>query len=117
VLHLDGKTAFTTDSYVVTPLFFRGGDIGRLSVCGTVNDLLMMGAVPEYISAGFIIEEGMDLCALEDIVISMSQTAEEAGVTVVTGDTKVIEGKGGLYIKMQHSGIFHPSESGIVEVL
>lgn len=92
------KIAITTDSFVVTPLFFNGGDIGRLAVCGTVNDLLMRGAVPKYITSAFIIEEGADTKTLERIAKSMAETAVEAGVTVVAGDTKVIEGNGGVYI-------------------
>ena len=92
------KIAVTTDSFVVTPLIFKGGDIGRLSVCGTVNDLLMRGAVPKYITSAFIIEEGADIETLEKIVCSMAETAKEAGVTVICGDTKVIEGNGGIYI-------------------
>lgn len=92
------KIAITTDSFVVTPLFFKGGDIGRLAVCGTVNDLLMRGAKAKYITSAFIIEEGADTEELEKIVYSMAQTAKEAGVIVVAGDTKVIEGKGGIYI-------------------
>lgn len=105
VIELHGKAAFTTDSFVVTPLFFKGGDIGKLAVCGTVNDLLMMGAVPRYLSAGFIIEEGMDSETLETIVSSMAETAKQAGVSIVAGDTKVIEGKGGLYINTAGIGI------------
>ncbi|WP_290911535.1 hydrogenase expression/formation protein HypE [Eubacterium sp.] len=92
------KIAITTDSFVVTPLFFNGGDIGRLAVCGTVNDLLMRGAVPKYITSAFIIEEGADTKTLERIAKSMAETAAEAGVTVVAGDTKVVEGNGGVYI-------------------
>lgn len=92
------KIAVTTDSFVVTPLFFKGGDIGRLSVCGTVNDLLMRGAVPKYITSAFIIEEGADADDLKRIAQSMAETAKEAGVIVVAGDTKVIEGSGGVYI-------------------
>ncbi len=93
-----GKIAITTDSFVVTPLFFNGGDIGRLAVCGTANDLLMRGAVPKYITSAFIIEEGADTETLERIAKSMADTAAEAGVCVVAGDTKVIEGNGGIYI-------------------
>lgn len=93
-----GKIAITTDSFVVTPLFFKGGDIGRLAVCGTVNDLLMRGAVPKYITSAFIIEEGADTETLEAIASSMAKTANEAGVCIVAGDTKVIEGNGGVYI-------------------
>ncbi|MCH5213346.1 MAG: hydrogenase expression/formation protein HypE, partial [Oscillospiraceae bacterium] len=92
------KIAVTTDSFVVTPLFFRGGDIGRLAVCGTVNDLLMRGATPKYITSAYIIEEGADTELLSAIADSMAKTAEEAGVTVIAGDTKVIGGSGGVYI-------------------
>ena len=93
-----GRIAVTTDSFVVTPLVYRGGDIGRLCVCGTVNDLLMRGAVPRYLTCGFILEEGLEISLLEKIVRSMAQTAAEAGVQIIAGDTKVVEGKGGLYI-------------------
>lgn len=93
-----GRIAVTTDSFVVTPLVFRGGDIGRLCVCGTVNDLLMRGAVPKYLTCGFILEEGLATELLRKIVRSLSETAREAGVTIIAGDTKVVEGKGGLII-------------------
>lgn len=85
------RLAFTTDSYVVQPLFFPGGDIGRLAVCGTVNDLAMSGAQALFVSAGFIIEEGFPMADLERIAGSMAQAAREAGVEIVTGDTKVVE--------------------------
>ncbi len=98
VLTVKERIAFTTDSFVVTPMFFKGGDIGKVAVCGTVNDLLMMGANPKYLTAGFIIEEGADLNELERIAASMAAAAKEAGVEIVAGDTKVIEGKGGIYI-------------------
>ena len=88
------RLAVTTDSFVVTPYFFPGGDIGRLSVCGTVNDLLMSGAVPKYLTCGCILEEGMDLDDLDTIIKSMADTAREAGVTIITGDTKVVEKRG-----------------------
>lgn len=103
------KIAITTDSFVVTPLIFNGGDIGRLSVCGTVNDLLMRGAVPKYITSSFIIEQGADTQTLEKIAQSMADTAREANVTVVCGDTKVIEGNGGIYINT--SGVGFVKES------
>lgn len=83
--------AFTTDSFVVNPLKFPGGDIGKLAVCGTVNDLVMLGAKPEYLSLGLIIEEGLDYNTLEDIVNSISRSAKDAGVYFVTGDLKVVE--------------------------
>ncbi len=92
------QIAVTTDSFVVTPLEFPGGDIGRLSICGTVNDLLMRGAVPKYITCGFILQEGADITLLKRIVSSMADTAKEAGVTIVAGDTKVVEGSGGIFI-------------------
>lgn len=90
--------AFTTDSFVVTPVIYRGGNLGRLSICGTVNDLLMRGAVPKYLTCGFIIEEGADVETLKIIVKSMADTAKEAGVLLVAGDTKVIEGHGGIMV-------------------
>lgn len=98
------KIAFTTDSFVVTPIFFPGGDIGRLCVCGTVNDLLMSGALPRYLSCGFILEEGVETEDLQKIAASMAKTAEEAGVRIVAGDTKVVEGTGGLYINTSGVG-------------
>ena len=95
-----GRMVMTTDGYVISPLFFPGGDIGSLAVHGTVNDVAMAGAVPLSLSAGFIIEEGFPLADLQRIVLSMAQASREAGVPVVTGDTKVVEkGKGdGLFI-------------------
>jgi hydrogenase expression/formation protein HypE len=91
----ESTLAFTTDSYVVSPLFFPGGDIGKLSVCGTINDLAVGGAEPLYLSASFILEEGTDIAELKRVVDSMARTAVEAGVKIVTGDTKVVErGKG-----------------------
>jgi hydrogenase expression/formation protein HypE len=83
--------AITTDSYVVRPLFFPGGNIGKLAVCGTVNDLVVSGAIPRYLSIGFILEEGFPIERLEDIVKSISETSRNAGVSIVTGDTKVVE--------------------------
>ena len=93
-----GRIAMTTDSFVVTPLEYKGGDIGRLAVCGTVNDLLMRGATPKYLTCGFILEEGVDSELLIRVVKSMAETAREAGVIIVAGDTKVIDGNGGMYI-------------------
>ena len=96
----DAKLAFTTDSFIVKPLFFPGGDIGKLAVCGTVNDLAMTGAVPLYLSVAFILEEGFPVEDLQTIVQSIQTAAAEAGVFIVTGDTKVAE-KGavdGIYI-------------------
>ena len=108
VFELNGKTAFTTDSFVVQPLTFPGGDIGRLAVCGTVNDLLTVGAEPKYLSAAYILEEGLEFDALEAAVISMAEAAREAGVMIVTGDTKVIEGRGGLIINTAGVGLVKP---------
>jgi hydrogenase expression/formation protein HypE len=85
------KLAFTTDSFVVKPLFFPGGNIGKLAACGTINDLVVSGAKPLYLSAGFIIEEGFSIDALEEIAKSMGEVCLEAGVKLVTGDTKVVE--------------------------
>lgn len=111
VLSISGKIAYTTDSFVVTPLFFRGGNIGKLAVCGTVNDLSMMGAVPKYLTAGFIIEEGAELKDVETIAETMALAAKEAGVSIVAGDTKVVEGSGGIYINT--SGIGEIKKEGI----
>ncbi|MDF2674369.1 MAG: hydrogenase expression/formation protein HypE [Clostridiales bacterium] len=102
-----GRFAFTTDSFVVKPRFFPGGDIGKLAVCGTVNDLAVSGAKPLYLSTGFIIEEGFSINELQMIVESMGKTCQEIGVKVITGDTKVVE-KGnvdGLYINTSGIGI------------
>ncbi len=85
------RLAYTTDSFVIRPLFFPGGDIGKLAICGTVNDLAMCGAKPLYLSAGFILEEGLEIEVLRRVVASMAATAREAGVRIVTGDTKVVE--------------------------
>ena len=90
VFDFSGRLAFTTDSYVVSPIFFPGGDIGKLAVCGTVNDLAMSGATPLYISLSLIIEEGLSLDELESIADSIQRAATEAGVKVVAGDTKVV---------------------------
>jgi hydrogenase expression/formation protein HypE len=102
-----GSLAFTTDSYVVSPLFFPGGDIGRLAVHGTINDLAMAGAWPRYLSAGFILEEGFPMADLRRIVGSMAAAATEAGVAIVTGDTKVVQrGKAdGLFINTAGVGL------------
>lgn len=99
------KLAFTTDSYVVKPIFFPGGDIGKLSVFGTVNDLAVMGAEPLYISCGLIIEEGLDRRVLEEIALSMAQAAQIARVLLVTGDTKVVEKGGADRIYINTSGV------------
>lgn len=104
----DRQIVFTTDSFVVQPLFFPGGDIGKLAVTGTLNDLAMCGAKPYYLSCGFIIEEGVLIKDLERVVESMRMEAERAGVQIVTGDTKVIERQSGLNIFINTSGIGIP---------
>jgi hydrogenase expression/formation protein HypE len=111
-----GRLAFTTDSYVVSPLFFPGGDIGDLAVNGTVNDLAVSGARPLWLSAGFILEEGFPVADLERIVGSMAAAAERAGVQVVTGDTKVVQrGKAdGCYVNTAGVGVIErPVELGM----
>ena len=100
-----GEIAFSTDSFVVDPIFFPGGDIGKLSVCGTVNDLAMCGAEPKYLSCAFIIEEGLESEALEKIVASIRDAARSAGVQIVTGDTKVVERGRGDKIYINTAGI------------
>lgn len=110
VLQVNGsRLAFTTDSFVVTPIFFPGGDIGRLAVNGTINDLAMSGARPLYLAAGFILEEGLAIEDLRRVVDSMSAAAREAGVQMVTGDTKVVNRGKGDKVFISTTGI------GIVE--
>lgn len=106
------RIAFTTDSYVVNPMFFPGGDIGCMAIYGTVNDLAMCGARPQYLSAGLIIEEGLPTETLWRVVQSMQQAAQRAGVTLVTGDTKVVDrGKGdGLYINTAGVGLIESKQ-------
>jgi hydrogenase expression/formation protein HypE len=104
------RLAISTDSHVVWPLFFPGGDIGRLAICGTVNDVAMMGAQPQYLTAGFILEEGLEVAILSQVIASMQMAAEEAGVTIISGDTKVVQkGKAdGLYINTTGIGLIPP---------
>ncbi len=106
-----GRMAFTTDSYVVTPAFFPGGNIGKLAVCGTVNDLAMNGAVPKYLSCGFILEEGLSMETLEKVLTTMEVMADKAGVSIVTGDTKVVErgAVDGIYINTAGVGFIPDS--------
>lgn len=85
------RLAFTTDSYVIDPIFFPGGDIGKLAICGTANDLAVSGALPRYLSCGFILEEGLPLPELQRVVVSMAATAQQAGIRIATGDTKVVQ--------------------------
>ncbi|MFD3157455.1 hydrogenase expression/formation protein HypE [Haloimpatiens sp. FM7330] len=100
LLNISNEIAFSTDSFVIYPYFFPGGDIGKLSVCGTVNDLLMCGSIPKYLSLSFILEEGFKIKELEVIINSIQKVAKKIGVKVVTGDTKVVDkGHGhGIYI-------------------
>jgi len=107
---LVGQVVLTTDSYVVKPIFFPGGDIGKLAICGTVNDLAMRGAVPLYFSAGFILEEGLPFADLERVLTSMAATAQAAGVRIVAGDTKVVERGGAdkLFINTAGLGLVPP---------
>src|SRR5262245_32718505 len=107
--HASSRLAYTTDSYVVSPIFFPGADIGKLAINGTVNDLAMSGARPLYLSAGFILEEGLSVDDLKRILTSMRDAATEAGVTVVTGDTKVVQKGSADKIFINTSGI------GVVE--
>ncbi|HOK51859.1 MAG TPA: hydrogenase expression/formation protein HypE [Bacteroidales bacterium] len=102
--------AFTTDSYVIDPIFFPGGNIGKLAICGTVNDLSVSGAVPKYLSVAVVLEEGFSLEELESIIQSMSEEAQKAGVTIVTGDTKVVpRGKGDkIFITTTGIGFIQP---------
>ncbi len=104
-----GRIAFTTDSYVITPIFFKGGDIGKIAVCGTVNDLTAAGAKPLYLSCGFIIEEGLPIDELEAVVSSMGKTAKECGVRIVTGDTKVVQKNAvdRVFINTSGIGVIH----------
>ena len=105
VCDFNGRLAFTTDSYVVNPIFFPGGDIGKLAVCGTVNDLSMSGAQPLYLGLAFIIEEGLLLGELKKVVGSIKAAADEAGVKIVTGDTKVVNRGGADKLFINTSGI------------
>ncbi|MDJ0630441.1 MAG: hydrogenase expression/formation protein HypE [Rhodobacter sp.] len=113
------RLAFTTDSFVVTPIEFPGGDIGKIAVCGTVNDLAVGGAKPLWLSASFIIEEGMDIAVLRRIVASMSREAATAGVRIVTGDTKVV-GRGsadGIFVTTAGVGVIPPDRDLTAEAI
>lgn len=110
VFDVNGRLAFSTDSYVVSPLFFPGGNIGNLAINGTVNDLAMCGAMAKYLSLSFILEEGLGMTAFWEILQTIRSAADRAGVEVVTGDTKVVErGKGdGIFINTSGVGYVHP---------
>lgn len=109
-LRLEGDVAFSTDSYVISPIFFPGGDIGELAINGTVNDLAMCGALAKYLSLSFIIEEGLTMQEFWTILVSIRTAADKAGIRIVTGDTKVVErGKGDkIFINTSGIGIKHP---------
>jgi hydrogenase expression/formation protein HypE len=110
MLDLSGKLAFTTDSYVISPIFFPGGNIGELAVNGSVNDLAMCGALPKYLSLAFIIEEGLRMDDFWEILLAIKMASEKSGVKIVTGDTKVVErGKGDqIFINTSGIGTVHP---------
>lgn len=107
---LNGRVAFSTDSYVITPAFFPGGNIGELAINGTVNDLAMCGAIPQYLSLSFIIEEGLTMKEFWEILVHIKEATQKAGIKIVTGDTKVVEkGKGDkIFINTSGVGLIHP---------
>jgi len=113
VVNIDGKVAFTTDSFTVSPIFFNGGDIGKLSIAGTCNDLAMMGAKPEFLTCGFMIEEGLEFDELERIVKSMSEELKKVGAKIVAGDTKVVPAGSVDKIFINTSGIGRVIKEGI----
>ena len=118
VVDAASRLAISTDSFVVTPLIFPGGDIGKLAVCGTVNDVLMSGAEPRFLTCGLILETGLPIALLDDICASLAKTAAEAGVTIIAGDTKVIEGRGeggGLIINTTGIGVISSGDCGVLD--
>ncbi|MEM9917431.1 MAG: hydrogenase expression/formation protein HypE [Bacteroidota bacterium] len=115
-LPLNGLTAFTTDSFVISPIFFPGGNIGELAVNGTVNDLAMCGAIPQYLSLSFIIEEGLHMKEFWDILVAIKFACEQAGVQVVTGDTKVVERGKGDKIFINTTGIGRLHEKAAIDI-
>lgn len=110
LLNLQGELAFSTDSFVISPIFFPGGNIGELAVNGTVNDIAMCGAVPKYLSLSFILEEGLPMHEFWEVLVGVKTACERAGVTVITGDTKVVEkGKGDkVFVNTTGIGVVHP---------
>ncbi|SNR67656.1 hydrogenase expression/formation protein HypE [Lutibacter flavus] len=110
IVKIEGEVAISTDSFVITPIFFKGGNIGELAVHGTVNDVAMCGAIPKYLSLAFIIEEGLKVSEFIEIVQSIKKAADESGVLIITGDTKVVErGKGDkIFINTTGFGQVHP---------
>lgn len=119
IVKIDGKMAISTDSFVITPIFFKGGNIGELAVHGTVNDVAMCGAIPKYLSLAFIIEEGLKVSEFIEIVQSIKKAADESGVLIITGDTKVVErGKGDkIFINTTGFGEVHPKANISVQNL
>ena len=115
-LDLNGKMAFSTDSFVVSPIFFPGGNIGSLAVHGTVNDLAMCGAIPKYLSVSFILEEGLKMEEFWEVLVSMKVAAENAGVQIVTGDTKVVERGKGDKIFVNTTGIGEIHEKANIDL-
>jgi len=116
IVKIEGKIAISTDSFVISPIFFKGGNIGSLAVHGTVNDVAMCGAIPKYISLAFIIEEGLKVSEFIKIVQSVKKAADESGVLIITGDTKVVErGKGDkIFINTTGFGAVHPNANILV---
>ncbi len=114
IFNMNGKIAFSTDSYVISPIFFPGGNIGELAINGTVNDLAMCGATPQYLSLSFIIEEGLTMRAFWDILVAIKFAATKAGVQIVTGDTKVVERGKGDKIFINTSGIGQVHEKACI---
>ena len=110
IVKIEGEIAISTDSFVITPIFFKGGNIGELAIHGTVNDVAMCGAIPKYLSLAFIIEEGLKVSDFIKIVQSVKKAADESGVLIITGDTKVVErGKGDkIFINTTGFGEVHP---------
>lgn len=110
IVKIEGEIAISTDSFVITPIFFKGGNIGELAVHGTVNDVAMCGAIPKYLSLAFIIEEGLKVSEFIEIVQSIKKAADESGVLIITGDTKVVErGKGDkIFVNTTGFGAMHP---------
>ncbi|HEX5743488.1 MAG TPA: hydrogenase expression/formation protein HypE [Flavobacteriaceae bacterium] len=113
IVELDGKIAMSTDSFVISPIFFKGGNIGELAVNGTVNDVAMCGAIPKFLSLAFIIEEGLKVSDFKNIIHSIKNAADKSGVQIITGDTKVVEkGKGDqIFINTTGIGSVHPNAS------
>ena len=117
ILNIKGPVAFSTDSFVISPIFFPGGDIGELAVNGTVNDVAMCGAVPQYLSLSFILEEGLPMKEFWDLLVSIKYACEKAGVQVVTGDTKVVDRGSGdkIFINTTGIGTMHPKAQISIE--